>query len=235
MTTAEKKESIYLFEQIVDDKITFKELMKSLPKNYNEDEDIRILLDMVQHWPAETTIWGGDNMNEYKEHEKMIREFLDKVINNSMKENNIERVKISFRLRQDEDGYPPATTETVWAKKISENEYKIDNVPFYVRGISLGDIVSVTYEDEELVYERLITPSDISTLRVIIMDKNNKEETELNLRKYFIKSGCAIEGISPVMFAIEVPASVNLKPIIEYLAEGEKNGLWGYEEAALRQ
>lgn len=152
-----------------------------------------------------------------------------------MNDHNFERVKISFRLQQDGDGYPPATTETVWAKKISENEYEIDNIPFYVRGISTGDIVSVTNEDGELVYERLITPSDTSTLRVIIMDKNNKEKTELNLRKYFIKSGCAIEGINPVMFAVEVPRSVNLKPIVEYLAEGEKNGLWGYEEAAIRQ
>lgn len=151
-----------------------------------------------------------------------------------MNDHNFERVKISFILQQDEDGYPPATTETVWAKKVSENEYEIDNIPFYVRGISSGDIVSAKNEGGELLYEKLLTPSDNSTLRVIVMDKNYKEETESNLRKYFIELGCEIEGNQPGMFAVGVPASINLEPLISYLAECEKKGLWGYEEAALR-
>lgn len=145
-----------------------------------------------------------------------------------------KRVKINFRLEQDKDGYPPATTEILWARELSPDEYEIDNIPFYVRGISSGDIISAIHEDGELVYERLITPSDNSTLRVIIMNKNKKEEIESNLRKYFIEWGCEIEGNRPGMFAIEVPASVKLEPIIEYLAEGEEEGVWGYEEAALR-
>ena len=131
-----------------------------------------------------------------------------------MNENNFDRVKISFRLEKEENGFPPATTETVWAKRISEDQYKIDNIPFYVRGISSGDIVSITNESGGLVYDKLLTPSDNSTLRIIIMDKNEKEETESNLRKYFIKLGCVIEGSQSGMFAVEVPVSVKLEPII---------------------
>lgn len=152
-----------------------------------------------------------------------------------MKENNFERFKINFRLKQDEHGYPPTTTETIWAKKRSEKEYEIDNIPFYVRGISSGDIVSATNEGGELVFDKLVSPSDNSTLRVIIMDKNRKEETGSNLRKYLIELGCEIEGNQPGMFAVEVPKSVNLKSVIAYLVKGEAKSLWGHEEAALRQ
>lgn len=82
MTTGEKKESIHLFEQIVDGRITYKELMKSLPKDFKEDSDITTLLNMIEHWPAEKTIWGRGNMSESKEHEEMIRDYLSMIVNN---------------------------------------------------------------------------------------------------------------------------------------------------------
>lgn len=43
------------------------------------------------------------------------------------------RVKILFELEQDEDGYPPASTETLWASRAGDGLFKIDNIPFFAR------------------------------------------------------------------------------------------------------
>ena len=41
-----------------------------------------------------------------------------------------------FRLDQDEDGYPPVQTESVWAIPFGEGTYILDNVPFFAEGVS---------------------------------------------------------------------------------------------------
>ena len=41
------------------------------------------------------------------------------------------------------DGYPPVSMESVWAEVTEESYFKINNIPFYSKEISFGDIVSV--------------------------------------------------------------------------------------------
>jgi hypothetical protein len=51
-------------------------------------------------------------------------------------------VKIVFSLEQDEDGYPPVKTESLWAKPKADGSFELDNTPFYAQGISRKDIVA---------------------------------------------------------------------------------------------
>ena len=41
------------------------------------------------------------------------------------------------------DGYPPVSMESIWAEETEEGYLKINNIPFYSKEISFGDIVSV--------------------------------------------------------------------------------------------
>ena len=41
------------------------------------------------------------------------------------------------------DGYPPVSMESIWAEETEEGYLKINNIPFYSKEVSLGDIVSV--------------------------------------------------------------------------------------------
>ena len=50
-------------------------------------------------------------------------------------------IKIRFELQQGENGYPPDRWETVWANEVQPGVYAIDNIPFFVRGISSEDVV----------------------------------------------------------------------------------------------
>ena len=51
-------------------------------------------------------------------------------------------VKLLFPLEQDEDGYPPAAAETLWAVREGEGLFRLDNIPIFATGVALGDIVS---------------------------------------------------------------------------------------------
>ncbi|WP_420025961.1 DUF4265 domain-containing protein [Cronobacter dublinensis] len=53
-----------------------------------------------------------------------------------------EFIKVTFRLIQDEDGYPPVTYESVWLKRNSNGEYELDNIPLYIYGVSKGDVIT---------------------------------------------------------------------------------------------
>jgi hypothetical protein len=39
---------------------------------------------------------------------------------------------VIFELTVDEDGWPPAASERVWALHLGGNEYRIDNPPWFV-------------------------------------------------------------------------------------------------------
>ena len=43
------------------------------------------------------------------------------------------RVKVRFRLVRDDDGWLPAESEGLWAVPLGSDEYRIDNVPWFVR------------------------------------------------------------------------------------------------------
>jgi len=75
-------------------------------------------------------------------------------------------VSVLFEVAQDESGYPPATTETLWCVPTKSGTYVVDNIPFFVREISLGDEIEVVKKNEVLQFSRLVKKSRNSTVRV---------------------------------------------------------------------
>lgn len=71
------------------------------------------------------------------------------------------------------DGYPPVSMESIWAEATKEGYFKINNIPFYSKEISLGDIVSVIQKEENyLLYDKTIINSKNSTLRIVFFNEN---------------------------------------------------------------
>ncbi|MGW0766846.1 DUF4265 domain-containing protein [Streptomyces sp. NPDC002676] len=56
-------------------------------------------------------------------------------------------VKVHFRL-EIVDGWPPASVESLWTVDQGDGTVRLDNIPWFVRGIACGDIVT-TEPDEE--------------------------------------------------------------------------------------
>lgn len=139
--------------------------------------------------------------------------------------------KILFRLEKDEDGYPPDDWESLWAYKTKEGFYCLDNVPFFIRGISSGDCVSVNEIEEELIFDQLQIQSGHSVLRVLVFDEKEIED----LRKSMSAMGCEFEGSHiEGLIAFDIPPNVNFDKVVAFLQEGENRNLWEYEEASIR-
>lgn len=144
---------------------------------------------------------------------------------------DVVRDKVAFRLTRDDEGYPPADWEHLWVQVLGENEYLIDNSPFFVPGISVGDVVAAEREAGLLVYDRLLRRSAHSTIRVILFDPALTDQVRLRLGDL----GCATElSHIPGLMAVDVPPDVPVKEIRAFLNKGEEEGSWQYEESALR-
>jgi hypothetical protein len=150
-----------------------------------------------------------------------------------------DHVKVHFDLVRDEGGYPPVSSEMIWAIPFGESRFCLDNIPFFVYGVSCFDIVLARQEASgQLKYDRLIEPSGHSTIRVIVYDQP-ADPRPLNervsvLRKNFRELGCASElSHMPSLISIDIPPEVALVKAKFILDNGEKQGLWGYEEATV--
>ena len=66
-----------------------------------------------------------------------------------------EMVKVGFKLERDKDDYPPANWEWIWASRISDSTFKIDNSPFFAKLIASGDIVAAEQTATGLIFREL--------------------------------------------------------------------------------
>jgi hypothetical protein len=67
--------------------------------------------------------------------------------------------KIVFRLKEDADGFPPVAFESLWEVPSGTNAYSIDNVPYYICGVSKGDAVAAATVDGEIFASAVIARS----------------------------------------------------------------------------
>lgn len=138
--------------------------------------------------------------------------------------------KVFFHLEQDQEGYPPERVESLWANRLPDGLYEIDNIPFFVRGVSRGDRVSVEKRGEENHFEKLVKAGGHSTMRVIVYDKAHVDD----LCKKLESMGCLWEQSHiPTLIAIDLPPNVDVSTVTEYLQHGEDREQWSYEEACL--
>jgi hypothetical protein len=146
-------------------------------------------------------------------------------------QSNPEHVKVFFRLEPDEDGYPPVEVESLWGLRRSKG-VELDNIPFYARGVALGDVVAVKADpDGVLWFDGLVRASGHSTIRLWFAREDDVQSTCAELRTF----GCSYEGDLPRLVAIDIPPNVPYDSIREYLDRQEAASVFEYEEACLGQ
>jgi hypothetical protein len=140
--------------------------------------------------------------------------------------------KVMFRLQKDADGYPPDEWESLWAYEVESGLYSIDNVPFFARGVSWGDVVSVERHGDELHFKEVVRPSRHSVIRVIVYDTSKVGEMHDKLKKM----KCDTEQSHlPSLLTVDCPPTSDLRKIRAFLKKGEADGRWTYEEASIRE
>lgn len=143
----------------------------------------------------------------------------------------MNKTKMTFMLDKDDDGYPPDDSETLWVQEVDDGNYRIDNIPFYVRGISPDDVVSGKFENGILFFSSIIDRSSISVIRVIFFEKNQSARVLSEI----VDCGCRWEGSHlQSLYSIEVPNSHAYGCIEKILKHESDNEVLDYEEASLR-
>ena len=139
-------------------------------------------------------------------------------------------LRVTFRLKQDEDGYPPYLFESLHAAPLNDGTYEVANIPFFSYDAALGDVVTVKEEPDEdgRFFDKLVRESGNSVIRVYVRQKPELPRLAERLRAM----GCESEVLHSYM-AVNIPAHVSYSPILQMLLQGEASDRWGFEEAVL--
>jgi Domain of unknown function (DUF4265) len=144
----------------------------------------------------------------------------------------MSQAKMLFRLDRDDEGYPPVDIERLWCEEIGAGEFTLDNIPFFTRQATLGDVVEGQRLGDEIFYLSTLERSQNSLLRVVFFDGRDPSA----LRAELAKLGCSSEQSHlQSLIAVNVPPSVNIADVRNLLNEGCEKGFWDYEEPILRQ
>ncbi|KFA94690.1 DUF4265 domain-containing protein [Archangium violaceum] len=141
-----------------------------------------------------------------------------------------EYVKVLFKLEREDEDYPPVDYERLWARPLEDGLFELDNIPFFVRGISVGDVVAARPGEGEVVFSELVRESGNSTLRVIVFDETHVEK----VRRQFQELGCSTELNVSKMLGVDVPPQVDLQAVRTWLMEMQSAGALEFEDACLR-
>ena len=141
-----------------------------------------------------------------------------------------ELKKIHFTLPVDDQALG-VEAENLWAMALGSNRYRIDNIPFYVYGISLNDVVRAEETDGRLVFCEVVSRSGHSTYRVLIKDSAGINSADFKGRWRALEElGCTREIAKSRWIAIDIPPETDVLSVYRFLEAGEEQGVWTFEE-----
>jgi hypothetical protein len=148
-----------------------------------------------------------------------------------------EHVKVRFALDQDEDGWPPVKSEGLWAVPLGGDQFRIDNTPWFARGISADDVVeAMAGSDGVLWATQRLESGGRQTIRVMaLLDGSLSGDPEV-VRAQFTPLGVTGEIAQHYrMVALDVPPGIALAPVKSLLVAGERDGRWVFDEGCVSQ
>lgn len=138
--------------------------------------------------------------------------------------------KVIFDLEVVDD-YPPVASEGVWCTPLENGDFQVDNIPFYVPGLALGDIVSAEEEDGVLFGTGVTDQNGHSTVRVVFFNAAVVDE----VRALLEASGCSWESMKDSSFtAVDVPPEVDYDKVIEILTVRADTDDLDFEESCIQ-
>lgn len=142
-------------------------------------------------------------------------------------------VKIPFDLAVDDEGWPPVRGERVWARDLGRNLYRLDNTPWFVRGVSCYDVVEARAGSpgELPLVRHVVEHGGHLTLRVVPLGAGDRRSRLLATRDALRPLGVSAEvDQDHGILAVGVPGNVDLASLKRRLDQGTADGLWEYEE-----
>lgn len=144
-------------------------------------------------------------------------------------------VKVHFRMEVDEDGWPPASVESLWAVDLGDGTVRLDNTPWFVRGVASGDIIRVEPDGEGVRWAGdTVRASENCTIRLIVLKDGGSTAARQSALEIFHSLGATGEGIERYrMVALDVPPTADLQRIRRLLEHGAAKEWWHWEEGCV--
>ncbi len=138
-------------------------------------------------------------------------------------------VKISFPLKPGE--WSGLEAENMWAEPLSPGKYRLENIPFYVYGVSAEDIVQANLHDDVLTFQGVVERGGHSTYRLLLTDGIGiKDPRFLAYWDRLESMGCSFEGANKKWLAVDVPPAADIFKVHSVLNEGQNAGIWSSDE-----
>jgi len=135
-----------------------------------------------------------------------------------------------------EDGWPPVGAERVWAHHLGGDRYRIDNPPWFVPDLAVGDVVRAQAPDSgsHPVFVEVVERSDHVTIRLICFRRGPLAGDLAKALEPFTALGVYGEGVQQYgMLALDIEPTAPLPAIVARLRQGEEDGSWEYEEGRI--
>ncbi len=120
--------------------------------------------------------------------------------------------------------------EVIWAEKMEDGNYKVDNIPFYAPNLALNDVFSVEEDEGILYFDQLIRMSGHSTVQLVFFKEAEVNESLAILENF----GCSWEGMKDqAMYSVDVPAELDYAKVKRFLNEQLEKGILDFKESCL--
>ncbi|MEQ1949645.1 MAG: DUF4265 domain-containing protein [Bryobacteraceae bacterium] len=139
-----------------------------------------------------------------------------------------ESVEIWFQIQKDDEGYPKSQDwEELWALPIEGGAFEIQSVPFFLKEIASGDVVSAARTSEGWYrFDRIISRSGNSNFRIWLHERT---ETERERIIHDLEGlGCRVEVTMERLIAMDVSPDRENR-VWAYLDAGQRSGEWGLQ------
>ena len=129
------------------------------------------------------------------------------------------------------DAYPPVASEGLWCTVNENGTFRVDNIPFYVPGLALGDTVSAEEEDGVLFGTGVVEQAGHSTIRIAFFDDSVVDAVRRTLQAM----GCAWESMKGGTFTtVDVPPAVVYADVLAFLSTLADADELDYEESCIQ-
>lgn len=129
--------------------------------------------------------------------------------------------------------WPPFPVERLWAHRMDDDLYVVDNVPFFAKGIALYDTIRVSHDPNlGLVFVEPQERSGYSTVHVFPGESRADHADAGSILAILAGGGCVLEKSGKLdMVALAVPPRVELKYVLSMLSAANAEGVLEYELA----
>ena len=114
--------------------------------------------------------------------------------------------------------------ETPWARPLGNDQYELDNTPWFTYGLSWHDVIEARAPapGEFPEFVRVVRKSGYKTIRLILDPPADASPDSQAILDRLRELGCSYEGMNNRLIAVDIPPSIDLMSIREFLITTEQ-------------